>query len=95
MYAVQRAFIKAESSDKITKTLRTLRYPVRALRHPVRASEEFYENGEKVFYKRDDGKRWHGPSKVLGELGTIVFVIHGSRLIRCTSYILISLERSA
>ena len=32
-----------------------------------------------------DGKRWHGPCKVVGQLGTVVFVIHGSRLIRCTS----------
>ena len=75
MYAVQRAFVKAESSDKI----------MRALRHPVRVSEAFFENGEKVFYKRDDGKRWHGLGKVVGQLGTVVFVIHGSRLIRCTS----------
>ena len=75
MYAVRRSFVKAESCDKIK----------RALRHPVRASEEFFKNGEKVFYKRDDGKRWHGPGKVVGQLGTVVFVIHGSRLIRCTS----------
>ena len=39
MYAARRAFVKAESSDKIK----------RALRHPVRGSEEFFENGEKVF----------------------------------------------
>ena len=47
MYTARRAFVKSESSDKIK----------RALRHPVRASEEFFENGEKVVYKRDDGKR--------------------------------------
>ena len=47
MYGAQRAIVKAESSDKIK----------RALRHPVRPSKEFFENGEKVFYKRDDGKR--------------------------------------
>ena len=32
MYAARRAFVKAESSDKIK----------RALRHPVRSSEEFF-----------------------------------------------------
>ena len=58
MYAARRAFVKAESSDKIK----------RALRHPVRASEQVFENGEKVFYKRDDGKRWHGLGKVVGQL---------------------------
>ena len=62
MYAARRAFVKAEASDKIK----------RALKHPVRASEEFFENGEKVFYKRDDEKCWHGPGKVVGQLGTVV-----------------------
>ena len=61
MYAARRAFVKAEASDKIK----------RALKHHVRASEEFFENGEKVFYKRDDGKCWHGPGKVVGQLGTV------------------------
>ena len=36
MYEARKAFVKAESSDKIK----------RALRHPVRASEEFVENGK-------------------------------------------------
>ena len=62
-----------------------LEEPLSKQRHPVRASEELFENGEKVFYKRDDGKRWHGPDKVVGQLVTVVFVTHGSRLIRCTS----------
>ena len=75
MYLARRTFVKAESSDKIK----------RALRHPVRASEEFFGNGEKVFYKRDEGKRCHGPGKVVGQLETVVFVIKGSRLMRCTS----------
>ena len=70
MYTARKAFVKAESSDKIKQ----------ALRHPVRASEEFLENGEEVFYKGDDGKRWHGPGKVVGQLGTAVFVAHDSRL---------------
>ena len=75
MHATKRVFVKAESSDKIKRTVR----------HPVRASEESFENGEKVFYKGDEGKRWYGPGKVVGQLGAVVFVIHVSRLIRCTS----------
>ena len=47
MYAARSVFVKAESSDKIK----------RALRHLVQASEEFFENVEKIFYKRDGGKR--------------------------------------
>ena len=38
-----------------------------------------------MFYKRNDRRRWHGPGTVLGQLGTIVYVIHGSRVIRCAS----------
>ena len=75
MSAAGRAFVKAESPDKIKRTLR----------HHVRTSEECFENGEKVFYKRDGGKRWHGPGKVVGQLRTVIFVIHGSRLMKCTS----------
>ena len=85
MYAARRAFVKAEASDKIKW----------ALKHPVRASEELFENGEKVFYKRDDGKRWHGPGKVVGQLGTAVFVKHGSRLVRCTSCCVIKVPLSS
>ena len=44
MYVALRAFVKAESSGRIK----------RSLRHPVRASEEFFENGKKVYYKRDE-----------------------------------------
>ena len=84
MFSTRRTFVKTESSDKIKW----------ALRHPVRASEEFFENGENVVYKGDEGKRWHGPGKVVGQLGTIVFVIHGSRLIRCTSCRVIKVPRS-
>ena len=67
--------MKAESSEKIK----------RALRHPVQSCEVIFINGDKVFYKRDDNRRWRGPGKVLGQLGTVVYVMHDSRLIRCSS----------
>jgi len=75
MHSARRAFMKAESSEKIK----------RAIRHPVRSCEQMYQNGDKVFYKREDSQRWKGPGKVLGHLGSIVYVIHGSRLVRCAS----------
>ena len=75
MHSARRAFVKAESSEKIK----------RAIRHPVRSCEQTYQNGDKVFYKREDSPKWRGPGKVLGHLGSIVYVIHGSRLVRCAS----------
>ena len=75
MHSARRAFVKAESSEKIK----------RVIRHPVRSCEQIFQNGDKVFYKREDNPRWRGPGKVLGHLGSIVYVIHGSRLVRCAS----------
>ena len=75
MHSARRAYMKAESSEKIK----------RAIRHPVRSCEEIFNNGDKVYYKREDSRRWRGPAKVLGHLGTVVYVIHGSRFIRCAS----------
>ena len=75
MYSARTAFVKAESSERIK----------RALKHPVRACEVMFNNGEKVYYKRVTDNRWHGPAKVLGHLATKVFVVHGSRVIRCSS----------
>ena len=66
MHSARCAFMKAEASEKIK----------RALRHPVRSCEVMFINGDKVFYKRDDNRRWRGPGKVLGQLGTVVYVMH-------------------
>ena len=44
MHSARRAFMKAESSEKIK----------RALHHPVRSTEQTFQNGEKVIYKQED-----------------------------------------
>ena len=75
MYSARRAFVKAESSEKIK----------RALRHLVRSCETNFVNGEKVYYKRAADNKWRGPAKVIGHLSTKVFVVHGSRVLRCSS----------
>ena len=72
LHAARRAFTKAESSDRIK----------RALRHNVRANEESFCSGDTVFYKRDDNNRWRGPGRVIGQDGKILFIRHGSQLIR-------------
>ena len=47
LHAARRAFTKAESSERIH----------RALKHKVRVSNEFFCNGDKVSFKRDDSNR--------------------------------------
>ena len=66
-------FIEVESSEKLK----------RALAHNVRSSMETqFQNGEKVFFKRKDEKRWHGPGVVVGQDGKQVLVKNGGELIR-------------
>ena len=84
MHSARRAFMKAESSEKIK----------RAIRHPIRSCEEVFNHGDRVYYKREDSRRWRGPGKVLGHLGSVVYVIHGSRLIRCASCRVIKVSSS-
>ena len=81
LHSSRRAFIQAESSERVR----------RALRHKIRASGECYQQGDHVYYKRNDENKWKGPGTVIGQDGKIVFVRHGSiyvrvppcRLIRC------------
>ena len=75
MYLARKAFIVVENSEKIA----------RALKHPVRSCEEFFENGDRVFYKRTDERKWRGPARVVGQLGTVVHLVHGSRLLKYPS----------
>ena len=58
---------QSEASDRIR----------RALRHNVRITDETYQPGDKVFFKRQDSNRWHGPAKVIGQNGKVVFVRNG------------------
>ena len=81
LHSSRGAFIQAESSERVR----------RALRHKIRASGECYQQGDHVYFKRNDENQWKGPGTVIGQDGKIVFVRHGSiyvcvppcRLIRC------------
>ena len=44
LHTARHAYVKSESDERIR----------RALRHPVRAVEVEFNQGDKVFYKRDD-----------------------------------------
>ena len=73
MRAAREAYIEAESSEKIK----------RALTHNIRTScEEHYEQGDKVFFKRNDSKRWYGPGTVIGQDGKQILVRNGSQMVR-------------
>ena len=76
LHAGRRAFIQAESSERIR----------RALRHQIRSTGGCFQPGQKVYYKRDGSQKWKGPGKVIGQDGKVVFVRHGNIYVRVPSY---------
>ena len=48
----------------------------------MRASEQVFEHGDRVFYKREGKERWLGPGKVVFQDGKVVFVRHGGVFVR-------------
>ena len=72
LHAARKIFIESEANERIR----------RALRHKVRASEQVFENGDRVFYKREGKERWLGPGKVVFQDGKVVFVRHGGVFVR-------------
>ena len=72
LHSAREGFIQSEYCGRIK----------RALRHRIRASEQTFHHGDKVFYKRDGHEKWLGPAKVLMQDGKIVFVRHGSAIVR-------------
>ena len=72
LHSARREFIKANASEKIR----------RALRSKVRAAEQRYDNGDKVFYKREGKERWMGPGTVLFQDGKTVWVRHGGVFVK-------------
>ena len=56
LHADRKAFTEAECSKRIRRTL---------LKNP-RPVMENYQTGDKVYYKRPDGKEWKGPGSVVG-----------------------------
>ena len=68
----RKAFVQAEASEKIR----------RALRHRVRPSGKKYDQGEHVYFKREDSNRWKGPATVIGHDGKTVILKYGSYIVR-------------
>ena len=72
LHAARHAYVKSESDERIR----------RALRHPVRTAEVEFNQGDKVFYKRDYSNRWRGQGSIIGVDGKVAFIKHGSRSVR-------------
>ena len=72
LHSAREAFIKSEASEKVR----------RALRHKMSCVEQHYNQGENVYYKKHDHERWLGPAKVLAQDGKIIFLRHGSSILR-------------
>ena len=73
MRTARENFLKSESSDRIW----------RALRHNIRTScESNFQNGDQVYFKRDDSRRWHGPAKVLDQEGKQIILRYDNQIVR-------------
>ncbi len=82
LHAGRKAFIETEADERIR----------RALRHKVRASEQIFEVGDAVYYKRQGHDRWLGPGRVLCQDRKVVFVRHGGTFIRASPNRLIKVQ---
>ena len=72
LHASRRAFIETESSERVRK----------ALLRKIRTNNQEFNFGDRVFYKRENAGGWKGPAKVVLQDGKVIFVRHGSSLVR-------------
>ena len=80
LHAARHPYVKSESDERIR----------RALQYPVKATEVEFNQGDKVVYKGDDdSNRWRGLGSIIGVDGKVVFVKHGSRLVRVPKHRLV------
>ena len=73
MHKAREEFAKCESSSKIK----------RALKSQVRTcNDEYFDNGKRVWYKRNNSHEWHGPGVVLGRESQCIVIKHGNQYIK-------------
>ena len=73
MHSAREDFIQKESCERLQ----------RAMRHNVRATHvENLQNGDQVYYKRNDSNEWRGPGVVIGRDGKQVLVKHRGVYVR-------------
>ena len=68
----RKAFIESESSSKLKRALNRKTRP---------ANNRDFFMGDTVLFKRPDREEWHGPVKIVGIDGKVVFVRHGGKII--------------
>ena len=73
LHAARTAFIASEASRKIKLALQ---------KQTRDTSSKSFHLGAQVYYKRNDGKAWHGPGIIAGIDGKIVLVRHGGSMLR-------------
>ena len=55
------------------------------MRHKIRTFATVFEQGCRVYYKRDSSNIWKGPGIVCGLDGKTIFIRHGSYIVRVSS----------
>ena len=67
--SARKTFSISEISSKLKK----------ALAKPIRSyCDVFFEQGDHVYYKMPDERRWQGPAVVIGQDGKVILIKHGS-----------------
>ena len=69
MEKARKLFLEADSSTRIRQALNSRIHEGKTV-----------EMGEKVYYKRDDSKKWKNPVNVIGNNGRTVFIDHGGHI---------------
>lgn len=73
LHRARQAFIAQESCEKLR----------RALNKQTRSfSDMVYQNGDDVYYKRNNNTEWHGPARVLGRDSAQYLLKHGGTYVR-------------
>ncbi|KAK6191222.1 hypothetical protein SNE40_002958 [Patella caerulea] len=64
LHASRKSYIQLEANERVH----------RGLRAKLRASEQIFQNGDMVYYKREGKDRWLGPGRVVFQDGKVIFV---------------------
>ena len=73
MHKAREEFVSCESKKKLRK----------ALKSNVRTcNDEYFDNGEKVLYKRNNSNVWHGPAVVIGREAQSILIKHGNQYVK-------------
>ena len=73
LHAARKAFMEAESSDKLRRALKAKNRETTAIE---------YEIGDMIYYIRKSSDKWKGPGTVIGKENTQILVTHGRYYIR-------------